>query len=63
VWLTTGARQPGRLADRLLLRIDGAFAAARMFGIENPRVNVAEAARMLIDAPTPAYCSSAPPYQ
>lgn len=45
-----GARRPDRLADQLLLLMDGAFAAVRMFGIENPGVNVAEAARMLIDA-------------
>jgi AcrR family transcriptional regulator len=45
-----GARQPGRLADELLLLMDGAFAAVRMFGIENPGVNVGEAAAMLIDA-------------
>jgi len=45
-----GARQPDQLANQLLLLMDGAFAAVRMFGVENPGRNVAEAANVLIDA-------------
>ncbi|HVN54907.1 MAG TPA: TetR/AcrR family transcriptional regulator [Anaerolineaceae bacterium] len=45
-----GARQPEILADHLLLLMDGAFAAARMFGIRNPGQNVAEAAALLVEA-------------
>jgi AcrR family transcriptional regulator len=45
-----GARQPARLADQLLLLMDGAFAAVRMFGVENPGANVGQAATMIIDA-------------
>jgi len=45
-----GARQPKNLADQLLLLMDGAFAAVRMFGTNNPGTNVAEAAKVLIDA-------------
>jgi len=44
-----GINQPGRLADQLLLLMDGAFASVRMFGIENPGANVANAAALLID--------------
>jgi AcrR family transcriptional regulator len=47
-----GARQPEALANVLLLLMDGAYMAARMFGSSssNPAANVAEAARHLIDA-------------
>jgi AcrR family transcriptional regulator len=45
-----GARQPEQLADQLLLLMDGAFSAARMFGTENPGANVAQAAKVLMDA-------------
>jgi AcrR family transcriptional regulator len=47
-----GARQPGSLADTLLLLMDGAYMAARVFGssADNPAVQVAEAARQVIDA-------------
>jgi AcrR family transcriptional regulator len=47
-----GARQPEELANTLLLLMDGAYMAARMFGATpgNPAANVAEAARHLIDA-------------
>jgi AcrR family transcriptional regulator len=47
-----GARQPEALANALFLLMDGAYMAARMFGIapDNPAVAVAEAARQLIDA-------------
>ncbi len=47
-----GARQPERLANALLLLMDGAYMAARMYGASpgNPAANVAEAARQMIDA-------------
>ena len=45
-----GARDPGVLADQLFLLMDGAYMAARMFGIENPGSSVAEAAIVLLDA-------------
>ncbi|MCA9954131.1 MAG: TetR/AcrR family transcriptional regulator [Ardenticatenaceae bacterium] len=49
-----GARQPEALANALMLLMDGAYMAARMFGSSpaSPAANVAEAARHLIDA----YC-------
>ena len=47
-----GAGQPEALANALLLLMDGAYIAARMFGAspDNPAANVALAARQLIDA-------------
>ena len=47
-----GARQPEMLADGLLLLMDGAYIAARIYGATagNPAANVAESARQLIDA-------------
>jgi AcrR family transcriptional regulator len=48
--LAAGARQPERLANQLVLLMDGAFAAVRMFGIANPAANVAAAAATLIEA-------------
>ena len=47
-----GARQPESLANALLLLMDGAYMAARMYGAspDNPAVDVAGAARQLIDA-------------
>lgn len=47
-----GAPQPEALANALHLLMDGAYIAARMYGAtpQNPAVNVAEAARQLIDA-------------
>ncbi len=47
-----GARQPEALASALVLLMDGAYMAARMFGGSpgNPAANVAEVARQLIDA-------------
>jgi AcrR family transcriptional regulator len=41
------------LADGLLLLMDGAFAAARMYRQSSPAAQVAGAARLLIDAHTP----------
>jgi AcrR family transcriptional regulator len=50
-----GARQPEKLANALLLLMDGAYMAARMFGGSpgNPAANVAEAAQDLIDVQCP----------
>jgi hypothetical protein len=47
-----GARQPGALANALLLLMDGAYMAARMYGASpsNPASDVAEAARRLVEA-------------
>ncbi len=47
-----GARQPEALANALSMLMDGAYIAARLFGAspESPAVDVAEAARRLIDA-------------
>ena len=49
-----GAINPGALADGLLLVMDGAFAAARMYRRSSPASTVAYTARVLIDAHTPA---------
>jgi AcrR family transcriptional regulator len=43
-------REPDRLAAQLLLLMDGAWVAARMFGPDNHAGSVADAARTLIDA-------------
>jgi len=45
-----GAADPDRLADHLLLLMDGAFMAVRTFGVDNPAAHVAEAARTLLRA-------------
>jgi len=45
-----GARSPDVLADQLLLLMDGAFMAVRMFGVKNPAAGVAQAAEALIEA-------------
>jgi len=47
-----GARQPEALANALLLLMDGAYMAARMFGAspDSPANSVARAARQVIDA-------------
>jgi hypothetical protein len=50
-------RDPEALADQLLLLMDGAWVAARMFGPGNPSAQVAAAATTLIEAhsrPEPA---------
>ncbi|SRR6266508_1014574 len=44
-----GLRAPEDLADQLLLLMDGAWVAARMFGPDNPGAQVAAAARALIE--------------
>lgn len=46
--VAAGANRPDELADGLLLLMDGAFAAARMYGPDNPGRHVAAAARGLI---------------
>lgn len=43
-----GLRAPEALADQLLLLMDGAWVAARMFGPDNPGAQVATAAEALI---------------
>jgi AcrR family transcriptional regulator len=45
-----GAPEPTALADGLLLLMDGAFAAARMYSRSSPAAGVATAARTLVDA-------------
>jgi AcrR family transcriptional regulator len=45
-----GATKPAVLGDQLVLLMDGAYMAARMFGPKNPALHLAEAARALIDA-------------
>jgi len=47
-----GAHRPEALANALLLLMDGAYMAARMYGASpgNPAANVVEAARQVIDA-------------
>jgi AcrR family transcriptional regulator len=45
-----GLRDPDDLAAQLLLLMDGAWVAARMFGPDNHAASVADAAQVLIDA-------------
>jgi AcrR family transcriptional regulator len=45
-----GAYAPEALADQLLLLMDGAFMAVRMYGVDNPAAHVAAAAETLIAA-------------
>ena len=49
-----GAPDPGQLAGELLLVMDGAFAAARMFGRRSPAKAAPQAAAALLDAQLPA---------
>ena len=49
-----GARDPGELARELLLVMDGAFAAARMFGRRSPAAAAPAAATALLDAHLPS---------
>jgi AcrR family transcriptional regulator len=46
--VTAGASRPDELADGLFLLMDGAFAAARMYGPDNPARDVAAVARALV---------------
>lgn len=50
VCIEAGARDPQVLAEQLLLLMDGALVAARVFGPANHARHVAAAARTLIDA-------------
>ncbi len=45
-----GARKPAVLADQLVLLMDGAYMASRMFGAKNPAAHLAQAAQVLVDA-------------
>ena len=45
-----GCADPDRLGDQLLLLMDGAFMAVRIFGTDNPATHVAAAAQSLLDA-------------
>lgn len=45
-----GLRDAGELADELLLLMDGAWVAARMYGPDNPAKGLTVAARNLIEA-------------
>jgi AcrR family transcriptional regulator len=44
-----GLRDPAELGDQLLLLMDGAWVAARMFGPHNPSTGLTTAARALMD--------------
>jgi len=48
-----GLREPAVLADQLLLLMDGAWVAARMFRRQSPARHVADAAEILMQAHTP----------
>jgi AcrR family transcriptional regulator len=48
-----GLRSPESLSAQLLLLMDGAWVAARVFGPKNPAARVAEAARVLVEAHSP----------
>jgi AcrR family transcriptional regulator len=48
-----GLRDPAELAQQLLLLMDGAWVAARIFGPDNPAAQVPAAARALIAASGP----------
>jgi AcrR family transcriptional regulator len=50
---TIGARAPDRLADALLLLLEGAFACGQIFGAEGPNRSLAAAAEALIEASLP----------
>ena len=45
-----GLRDPDELADQLLLLMDGAWVAARMYGPDNPASGLARSAETLIDS-------------
>ena len=47
---TLGARAPERLADALLLLVEGAFACGQIFGADGPNRSLADAAEALIAA-------------
>jgi len=43
-----GDAEPAKLADQLLLLMDGAFMAVRLFGADNPAAHVLDAAQSLL---------------
>jgi CRISPR/Cas system type I-B associated protein Csh2 (Cas7 group RAMP superfamily) len=45
-----GVKKADMLADQLILLMDGAYMASRMFGAKNPAVHLAEAVKVLIDS-------------
>ena len=45
-----GAKKPDVLADQLLLLMDGAYMASRMFGAKNPALHLVDAAQILVDS-------------
>jgi AcrR family transcriptional regulator len=45
-----GLREPEALANALLILMDGAWVAARVYGPQNPSRDVADAAKALLDA-------------
>lgn len=47
-------RDPGQLADHLVLLMDGAWVAARMFGPDNPATGLTSAASSIIDSHAPS---------
>ncbi|QRE76557.1 TetR/AcrR family transcriptional regulator [Methylobacterium aquaticum] len=47
---TLGAQAPGRLADALLLLVEGAFACGQIFGLDGPNRSLRGAAEALIAA-------------
>jgi AcrR family transcriptional regulator len=50
--IALGAAAPGRLADQLILLIEGAYASSQTMGPAGPAAEVAAAAEVLIDAHT-----------
>ena len=55
-----GANRPEELADGLLLIMDGAFAATRMYGPDNPGRRAGDAARALMAAHAGTRSASSP---
>lgn len=51
-----GASSPETLGDQLALLMDGAFMAARLYGLDYPAGRVADAARILIDVSAALRC-------
>ncbi|HWI51690.1 MAG TPA: TetR/AcrR family transcriptional regulator [Symbiobacteriaceae bacterium] len=45
-----GLKQPGELANQLLMLMDGAWIASRMYGPQNPAMDLVPAVRTLVDA-------------
>lgn len=47
-----GLKQPGELANQLLMLMDGAWIVSRMYGPQNPAVDLVQAVHTLVDAHT-----------